>query len=307
MPQLRQFPITASDIQRFLSDRDDFAFEMRVLRLIQSAKIKGEKFSATHGGHYTDSVTGKSRQYDIRAHLKIGRNHLRVSVECKQLTEAHPLVVSRVPRDNPDSHHYLVVSKPRDVAAEYENRPHFQVARSAYGASLYRGGVQVGKSCFQLGLAKSSPHEFVVSDSEVYEKWSQALASAEDLVWSSIHDHDSYSRGCTTESSRSVTLPLLVIPDGTLWAQDYTAEGDQIGTPKPIDHCEFALWKTIEQKSPWLKFVFTHLHILTFQGLKAFLTLPTGLRSIWPEQLFPSFDGGNCLEVVWSDAPQRPR
>jgi hypothetical protein len=280
---------------------------MRVLQLFQGAKIQNQSFHADHGGHYTDSVTGKSRQYDIRTSVKVGLNHLRMSVECKQLTQAHPLVISRVPRDNPDSHHYLIVSKPRDVAAEYEDRPHFHVARSAYGASPYTGGTHVGKSCFQLGLAKTHPHEFVVGDSEVYEKWAQALASAEDLVWNSIHDHDHFSRGEKSKHSRSVVLPLLVVPNETLWVQDYDNDGTQMGTPKQVEHCEFSLWKMIEQKSPWLRFIFTHLHIFTLDGLANFLSSSSGLNSMWPNQLFPDFDGGSCLQVTWNDEPKRPR
>lgn len=73
------------------------------------------------GGHYTDSVTGKSRQHDIRATISIEFNHLRISAECKQLTEANPLVISRVPRSNPDCHHYFIVSKARDVISQYED------------------------------------------------------------------------------------------------------------------------------------------------------------------------------------------
>lgn len=156
-------------------------------------------------------------------------------------------------------------------------------------------------------MAANSQNEFVFGDSEVYEKWSQSLSSAEDLVWESIHDHDHYGRDEKMKPSRSAILPMLVIPNETLWIQDYSEEGDQIGIPMQVDHCEFALSKTIQKDSPWLKFTFTHLHVFTIDGLNEFLSTETGLSTLWPNQLFPGFNGGSCLQVTWPDEPRRCR
>ncbi len=302
MPSIRSSPVCADDIERFLAERDDFAFEMKVFQTLQSAEILGERLQVDHGGHYVDSVTGKSRQFDLRAGMTKGLHHLRMSIECKHLSSSYPVLISRVPRPRKDAYHNLIVSKPRDVAATYEDRPLYHVARAAYGASPYLGETPVGKSVTQVGLSKNG-REFVSGDAEIYEKWSQALASAEDLIWASIYDHDNRGRGEAKNFSRSVVLPLLVIPDGTLWVQDYSAEGSLLGVPAPVDACEFYLGKLFRKDSPFIRFELTHLHIFTFSGLSSFLAGVDGLTSLWP-MLFPTFDGGGCLEITWPDQPR---
>lgn len=99
---------------------------------------------------------------------------------------------------------------------------------------------------------------------------------------------------------------MLIIPNETLWIQDYSEIGAQIEKPRQVDHCEFALSKTIQKDSPWLRFIFTHMHVFTTDGLTEFLSGENGLRSLWPNQLFPGFDGGSFLQVMWDDEP-KPR
>ena len=61
----------------------------------------------------------------------------------------------------------------------------------------------------------------VSGDGDVFEKWSQALASADDLVARASDAHERHG----TSMFLTAVLPVLVVSDGTLWAADYSEEG----------------------------------------------------------------------------------
>jgi hypothetical protein len=63
MPKLITTPITEKDLDEYLNSESDFAFEMSVLSLLRQMH-----FTCSHSGTYEDPVTGKIRQYDLRAH-----------------------------------------------------------------------------------------------------------------------------------------------------------------------------------------------------------------------------------------------
>lgn len=74
---------------------------------------------ATHGGTYTDPITGKPSQFDIRAEMLCHKQcGFSFSIECKGLAEDCPLVVSRVPRPAEDSFHEVVKSSGRKSMGE---------------------------------------------------------------------------------------------------------------------------------------------------------------------------------------------
>ena len=54
--------ISADDIGEYLASTDDFAFEREVYNI-----AKGLRFSAQHAALYVDPITGKPRQFDVRA------------------------------------------------------------------------------------------------------------------------------------------------------------------------------------------------------------------------------------------------
>ena len=93
MPKPEPKEIEASDLLDYLSAESDFAFEARV---VKDFRKKG--FNVEHGGTYMDSVTGKPRQFDIRATLATETSVIRLAVECKNLKTIFPLLVSCLPR-----------------------------------------------------------------------------------------------------------------------------------------------------------------------------------------------------------------
>src|ERR1700730_3534769 len=95
--------ITAQNIVEYLENRDDFDLELFAYR-----ELIAIGWPAHHGGNYVDSVTGKFRQYDVRAIKPFANStYVSLSVECKSLTPEHPLLISRVPRSSLDSYHEL--------------------------------------------------------------------------------------------------------------------------------------------------------------------------------------------------------
>jgi hypothetical protein len=297
MAKYKDKPLEAEAIARFLNERDDFAFEMRVMRSIVEADPGGIELHVDFGGSYADPVTGKSRQYDIRASARKENKKLRIAIECKQLSQAFPLVVSRCPRPRAEAYHNLIVAKAREPIHEVEDRPAYHTSRVFYGASAYAGEAPVGKGSTQLGI-HANTGEFISDDSDIYEKWAQALASAEDLIWAGIHDWDTYGKGNKNLLFLSAVLPILVVPDGALWILDYDDEGTLTGPPSQAKATEFYVGKLVRKAEPMVRFEITHLHIFTHSGFKEFLESSFVQGGVWSRFFASESQMG---EISWHD------
>jgi hypothetical protein len=114
------------------------------------------------------------------------------------------------------------------------------------------------------------------SDAEGYEKWSQALASAVELV--------NVAATSPAESSESIfgfVMPVLLVNSGTLWVVDYD-EGGQRSTPAPADEAVLFVDRQHELVSRQRKVAYRlgHLHIYTrtaFTNMLQNFSSPTGL------------------------------
>ena len=93
MPRLRTDAITSTDLTEYLENESDFSFELEILNMLRSMNVDCE-----HGGNYTDPVTGKTREFDIRASKTINHYRVRMAIECKNIKENFPVLVSCVPR-----------------------------------------------------------------------------------------------------------------------------------------------------------------------------------------------------------------
>jgi len=258
MAQFDQKPITATDIKRYLETRDDFALE---LRTFHACKMRG--FVASHGGTYKDPLTQKSRQYDIRAYIQRENCRVQLAVECKSLRLFFPLVVSCTPRAANESYHEVV----RSVPLKPGKSPLPQNAKGVRlegPDSVYRIGDPSGKATIQVG--KSPKGEFVSGDSEVFEKWAQAISSAEDLIAKS-QDYLMQTDPCIY----TVTLPVLVVPNETLWTVEYSDKGAKLSDPKQTRKCTFYIGKDVGSAFPLFKYTLSHLHIFAFDAFVGYL------------------------------------
>jgi len=96
--QPQEKEIGFADIVEFLESKSDFSFEMKVLQQLHALG-----FDCSHSGTYRDPITDKSREYDIRAEKREGNRCLYVSVECKGLSKAGPLLVHTTARSEHES------------------------------------------------------------------------------------------------------------------------------------------------------------------------------------------------------------
>ena len=236
------------ELEDFLRSRSDFAFEMRAL-----AALRLLGFQCQHAATYLDPLTEKIRAFDIRAHRRSDFSVLSLAVECKQLSDVAPLLLHRTPREASESHHSVLVrlvdstgSSPytRSVSPSETYPPHLPVARQPDQPTMRDDG------------------SWSSSDAATYERWMQAVNGARDLVEASA---------TMNLGSRSVfaALPMLIVPDGTLWIVDYDKNGARTGKPLRVDATSLYLgheWTSVATGGT-LKHALSHLEVCTISGL----------------------------------------
>lgn len=251
--------ITAADIESCLaSQQGDFDLELFVYRSLQERGI-----SAVHAGTYIDPVTNKPRQFDIRAGMRVETDcYISLAIECKSLTPDFPIVISRVPRPREESFHEVIKSWGRISVGE--NFTH--VFRHNTRVLFYRPGDKVGKKTAQI-RRESSGRGFRDDDTESYQKWSQALSSARDLVTNAAGAHSIQN----AEKLFTFVLPVLVISDRTLWVVDYAENGSREGSPMQVNETTLFVDRDYAMGHGQTYHI-SHLHIYTRTGFTAFLT-----------------------------------
>jgi hypothetical protein len=173
------------------------------------AELRTLGFECSHSGTYSDPVTKKIRQFDLRATFEKANCKLALAVECKNLRS--PLLVSAVPRTPKEAFHSVI---------EYvgENSVyHSPVKCTEVGdrTTVYGANKSVGKKTDQIRRENA---KLVSDDSATFDKIGQAINSAEDLV------HDMANEEEDAAPFR-VVVPVLVVPMGLLWQVDYDANG----------------------------------------------------------------------------------
>lgn len=271
--------ITCADIEEFLTTQDDFSLELQIYEAARSFELQ-----ASHGGTYEDPVTKKPRQYDVRVTAERSVLRIDLAIECKSLRRSCPLLISRIPRISEESFHEVVhsFSRPFNPHEAFAiDNTHADAVRLKRAHSLYSPQEFVGKSTAQVARHAGS-REFVSTDSATYEKWSQALASAEDLIFDSTYRCQRMGGDdCVTS-----VLPLLVVSDDTLWVVDYGEDGKPVGKPRLCD--EALLYVGREYSRPRnISFTISHLHVYTKTGVMKFLDRIRTDGDLW-ETIFPA-------------------
>lgn len=274
MAKLKPEEVTGEDLIEFVASSGDFSFEMRILQMLRQGGLDCE-----HGGHYEDPVTRKSREFDIRATHTYGLTKTRLAVECKNIRANFPVLISCVRRLPFEAFHDVTAVKGDPHGARYamEQRatPH-RVSES----SVYPIGEYVGKSIEQVGRDNAG---FTANDSEVYEKWGQALASAQSLF-------DSIDDDVPPENSVGLraVLPVVVIPDGRLWTVCYAEDGSVQEQPHLADRvpCYVNKQYTVGHGLGETQVTISHLEIVTQSGLKTLVErLKRDLAFLYPNKL----------------------
>ncbi len=265
-------PVTAEDIAAYLDAQDDFDLELFVHR---SLVMSG--FHSEHAGSYSDPLTAQPRRFDVRARrfFPAGRRQVLLAVECQSLSADSPLVVSRVPRTVQECYHEVV----RSWQTQETGEDRVAVLRWERGPELYPENVQVGRKIAQIRTDVAG--ECQAAAEEPAEKWSEAVASAADLV----REANGASRERGAPDCYTLVLPLLVVSNAALWAVDYTETGQRARSALPLDEAEVFLGRDYEL-SPGYRYRISHLHLFTRQGFSRFIAKLTEPHSAVLEQMF---------------------
>lgn len=254
-------PIGQAELEEFLQRTPDFVFELQCLHLLTRLE-----FDCDHGGSYSDPITQKTRQFDIRIYKKLGldsQTQICCAIECKNLSKENPLLVYCVTRSSAESFHHVLTSHPGPV---FCTTSHVKSDRTPY-----REGTFVGKSCTQVSFAKDQSRgvKYSSTDSEVYDRYAQALASIEELGNKSAHASKQFSHDV-----HILLLPILVVPDGTLWRAGFDVDGRIVADPIAVDHCSFWVDRKYRIGNPIVstELTISHLEFVTLTGLKHLMT-----------------------------------
>jgi len=240
--------ITKEHLEEFIATQDDFALELFAYSLARSFG-----FSATHAGTYIDPQSGKARQFDVQANRYCGENlHVFMAIECRSLRPSFPLLVSQIPRIQAEGYQDIVKSTGHQSDASTLG----EVRLRLHAGSLYPVGEYVGKAISQVGF--NGEGKLHSKDSEVHDKWGQAIASCNQLIYKALS---------FTEKRFSAVLPVLVVPDGTLWVTNYTEDGTLVDGPTQTDETQYFISsiQTVNDPAPIL-YTLTHLHSVTKTG-----------------------------------------
>jgi hypothetical protein len=153
-------------------------------------------------------------------------------VECKNLRENYPLLLSTVPRTAEESFHQIMsqfgggfpgVVTVRTVEPSSVYKP---------AESDYKPAQMVAKKTDQIGREHQSGDLFS-DDSATFEKLNQALNSSRDVVQSASLDDD-------VRPFHTVIVPVLAVPAEMLWQVDYAEDGALLSPPRRVERA--SLW-----------------------------------------------------------------
>lgn len=282
MAKLKPDAIGTPDLLEYLNSYSDFSFELTVLKMLRESGLECE-----HGGLYEDPVTGKSREFDIRAIKTIGKCRVRLAIECKNIRENFPILISCIPRHPQESYHQVaLVSTPKSDSRLFAVNLHQSRAQTLSirgDHSIYKPQQPVGKSIAQVGRALDG--NVSANDAELYEKWGQSLSSATDLVQRTYWDGDDDDEA----SYLSMVIPFVIVPDDCLWSVSYDNNGNRVSDPSLTHRCSCFINKDYEMgdklagTTMWL----THVEIVTESGMASFissyLNTKEGIANLFPK------------------------
>jgi hypothetical protein len=109
------------------------------------------------------------------------------------------------------------------------------------------------------------------------------LASAIELIERACHLSERLRR----DHVFSAIFPIVVLPNQTLWTVKYDINGNIVGEPTLVDHCEFYVARRVRVNiSEFAEhFCFSHIDFFTLSGFNSFLIEITQEDEKW-QRLF---------------------
>ncbi len=256
-------PFTQGEIEQFLADGRgaDFLLELQVARLMDSADFKVEL-----SGRYDDPVSGKVREFDVRAHRTDPWRGTTIwlSLECKNIPVHSPLLVMSSERvsgeekfekavydDTPTPTSMTTMYNIVQVRSLFYNKIHY------YGRAMVR--LQRDRGSASISTAQKP-------STELHSKWEQAVSSlAEKVIL--------VGKGHAQISKEHHFYPCIVVPNNTLWEVRYNADGSVKDNPTKRDFVYQHIWKecAFSKRPTQQSLRLSKLHVFTVKGLNEFL------------------------------------
>jgi hypothetical protein len=215
--------------------------------------LNGQGYGCRHSATFVDPITSKIREFDIRARRRADGIGIQLAVECKNLTLDSPLLVHRTPRGPHESNHSVAVFKPGHTFS-------FWQSRTLSPSLLYPLGLPVGRQLEQP--KKKDDGSVSQNDGPTFEKWSQALSGVHDELVQLV-------AGTPEHLTTYLVVPVLVVPEGTLFAVDYDSQGSIVSPLRSVPKAELYVahkW-TVSTGLTNLQVQFSHLEIITLPAL----------------------------------------
>ena len=116
----------------------------------------------------------------------------------------------------------------------------------------------MGKSTKQVG--KDKEDNFRATDNELFEKWNQALNSAQDLVEESYWGGENIRNACFL----STVIPIVVLPNKRLYVAHYDIDGNLVCDPQQVSRCSCFVDRCYQMNNvPPVEYIISHIEIMT--------------------------------------------
>lgn len=287
--------ITPELIRGLVSESDDFAFEMRILRTLREKAGDSLPSRILHGGMYSDPIRREPRQYDFSFEIGRGALAVRLAIECKNVFRLSPVVVSGCERIAREARHDIIawgrgVLERKEITRTGGISVTIPVKNSAIFPKSEFVGKSVGKLRPPKGSAKSGALNegyALTNDSELYDPWSQAVAHAATIAKSATDRPREPTSGKAANPRFTICLPVVVLPDQTLWAVKYDENGEMEGEPALVNQCDVyrdQRFTLVEQQGFFQTFDVSHFRFCTERGLANLVhRLATPLSDFWDD------------------------
>jgi hypothetical protein len=258
-------------IKQLVTAGDSFGFEMRVGSILRTAATAEIQHSGTYRSY---GINQPHRQFDFRFITHNVDKTIIAAIECKNFAEVSPLVICGSARSIAES--YIDILKSDWFEISQHGRVKHEIAglaRSVNPCALYPVGEFVGKSTIRpepcskdKELVQGSGYK-LTGDSDVYEKWNQAV------VHSAFHlDNALYSCASASRPIWTAAIPIVVVPDGRLWTIQYDDNGKIIHGPTVVDQATlFVGVKNSVMGSFEQSVRISHILFYTTLGLRGFV------------------------------------
>ena len=236
--------LTEVDVCRYVSERSDFSFELKVLQ-----KFLELGFTCEHGGTYNDPISEKGRQFDIRGIRTFKNIRVVIAVECKNIGKNSPLIAHCVPRKEHEAYNCIARAK-FNLDDGRPDRVHGEslIEKRTGQGSIYARNLPVCKflaQAWEERIKEEGVTKEIITgkDNEIYERWSQAISSCSDLIYK---ETNFYASDPNVEAEAySIVIPMLMVPCETLWHTQFDESGSWSGKVELGNHVSIYIDKDI--------------------------------------------------------------